>query len=210
MGDSPKRTVRRGYDAMAERYLAWGTRVQGDPRSRLVRSFAQQLPDTARILDLGCGAGLPSTKELAQRFDVVGVDFSEAQIRLARENVPAANFICADFAELELPESSFDGIAALYSISHIPRHEHPALFVRITNWLKPGGLFLASLGAAASSDWTGEWLGVPMFFSSHDADANRQLLRDAGLSLVIDEVVPMHEPEGEVAFLWVLAQKPDR
>jgi hypothetical protein len=45
-----------------------------------------------------------------------------------------------------------------------------------------------------------------MFFSSYDADTNRRLLQDAGLTLVLDEVVTMKEPEGEVAFLWVLAQ----
>ena len=47
-----------------------------------------------------------------------------------------------------------------------------------------------------------------MFFSSHDADENRRLLRGAGLSLVLDEVVSVREPEREVAFLWVLARKP--
>lgn len=208
MGNSPKRTVKLGYDAMAERYLAWGTRVKGDPRQRFVRLFAQRFPDGARILDLGCGAGLPSTAELARSFEVVGVDISEAQIRLATKNVPTATFIRSDIAELEMPEGSFDGITALYSISHVPRDEHPELFVRVARWLRPGGLFLASLGAGDISDWTGEWLGVRMFFSSHDADTNRRLLRDAGFSLVIGEVVSMQEPEGEVSFLWVLAQKP--
>jgi SAM-dependent methyltransferase len=208
MSDSPKRTVQLGYDAMAERYLAWGRRVRGDPRHRFVRLFERRLPDAARVLDLGCGAGVPSTERLARRFTVVAVDISEAQLRLARRNVPAATFIRGDFAELEMPEGSFDGIAALYSISHIPRDEHPALFVRIASWLKPGGLLLASLGTGGSSDWTGEWLGVQMFFSSYDADTNRQLLGDTGLSLLIDEVVTMQEPEGQATFLWVLAQKP--
>ena len=46
-----------------------------------------------------------------------------------------------------------------------------------------------------------------MFFSSYDANENRRLLRHTGLSLVLDEVVVVHEPEGEVTFLWVLAQK---
>ena len=131
----------------------------------------------------------------------------EVQLRLARLNAPAAAFICADFAELDLPERSFDGITALYSISHIPRDEHQ----RCSSGLgaaKPGGLFLASLGAAASSDWTGEWLGVPMFFSSHDADTNRQHAPRRTTNLINEEVISMQEPEGEVAFLWALAQKP--
>jgi ubiquinone/menaquinone biosynthesis C-methylase UbiE len=161
-----------------------------------------------RVLDLGCGAGLPSTKQLARRFEVVGVDISETQLRLAGKNVPSATFISADITQLEMPIGSFDGITALYSISHIPRDEHGALFARVARWLKPGGLFVASLGAAGSPDWTGEWLGVPMFFSSYDAETNRQLLRDTGLTLITDEVVTIHEPEGEATFLWVLTQKP--
>lgn len=150
----------------------------------------------------------PSTKQLAERFKVVGADISEAQLRLARANVANATFIHGDFAELHFVDESFDGITAFYSISHVPRNEHDALFGRIAKWLTPGGFFLASLGAGGSPDWTGDWLGVPMFFSSHDADTNRHLLSDAGLTLVIDEVVSMKEPEGEVVFLWVLAQKP--
>jgi hypothetical protein len=58
------------------------------------------------------------------------------------------------------------------------------------------------------SDWTGEWLGVEMFFSGFDAETNRQIVRDAGFELILDELVWMREPQGDVAFLWVLAKKP--
>ncbi len=52
-------------------------------------------------------------------------------------------------------------------------------------------------------------LGIEhVFFSSYDADTNRQSLRDAGLALVIDEVVSNREPDGDAAFLWVLARRP--
>ena len=47
----------------------------------------------------------------------------------------------------------------------------------------------------------------PMFFSSHGAEENRRLLWAAGFALVLDEVVSMQEPEGEVSFLWVIAEK---
>ena len=42
------------------------------------------------ILDLGCGAGVPVTKQLAKRFAVTGVDISEAQLRIARDRVPTS------------------------------------------------------------------------------------------------------------------------
>jgi SAM-dependent methyltransferase len=208
MQDERKRTVAAGYDRISEQYLEWVARIKGDPSDRMLVELARRLPGRARVLDLGCGSGIPSTRMLAQRFEVVGVDISEAQIGLARQNVPEATFIHGDFAEIELPEASFDGVAALYSISHVPREEHARLFARIARWLVPGGLFLATLGATDSPQWVGEWLGVPMFFSSHDADTNRALLRAAGFTLELDEIVEMREPEGSVAFLWVIARKP--
>jgi hypothetical protein len=47
-----------------------------------------------------------------------------------------------------------------------------------------------------------------MFFSSYDAAMNRGLVESAGFVPLHAEVVTMTEPDGEVAFLWMLAQKP--
>ena len=203
-----KRTVESGYDAIADAYLAWGAGVGSDPRDRFLDQLIQRLFAGARVLDLGCGAGIPATKKLADRFQVTGVDISRQQLLRAQANVPNARLVQGDFSELDFPDASFDGIAAFYSISHIPRTEHRDLFAKVARWLTPGGLFLATLGASDLPDRTREWLGVPMFFSSHDAATNRRLLLDAGLILVVDEVVSTNEPDGEVSFLWVLAQKP--
>jgi SAM-dependent methyltransferase len=202
-----KRVVAAGYDRLGDAYGSWAEKVEGDPRNRFLAEFTRRLDNGARVLDLGCGTGVPSTRALAERFDVSGVDVSERQIASARLHVPEATFIHGDLVGVELPDASFDGIAALYSISHIPREEHPRLFARVARWLVPGGLFLATLGARDSPDWTGEWLGVPMFFSSYDAARNRSLLRTAGFTLLLDETIEMQEPEGPVTFLWVLGRK---
>lgn len=124
--------------------------------------------------------------------------------------MPEASFIHADLAQIDFPPGSFDGVAALYAVSHLPRDEHGPLFERIARWLVPGGLFLATLGSNDSPDWTGEWLGRPMFFSSYDADVNRRLLAAASFELLIDEVIETVEPEGPVPILWVLARHPQR
>jgi ubiquinone/menaquinone biosynthesis C-methylase UbiE len=208
--DSRKRIVEAGYDVIAERYLTWAQAVEGDPRDRFLDELIARLPGQARVLDLGCGGGIPSTRRLAERFDVVGVDISEAQLRVARANVPGAMFIRGDMSELDLPDASFDGITAFYSISHLPRDEHGLVFQRVGRWLKPGGLFLATLGADDLPDRTGDWLGAPMFFSSFDAATNRTLVRTAGFDLALDEMVAIMEPEQEVTFLWILARKSQR
>jgi SAM-dependent methyltransferase len=207
--DADARTaiVRAGYDAIADVYLAWNEQVAGDPRDRFLGALMERLADGDRVLDLGCGAGVPSTQRLAERFDVVGIDASGAQIRRATANVPRAAFHRADMLHATFAEASFDAVTAFYSISHVPRERHGELFRRVATWLKPGGSFLAVLGAGDLPDWTGDWLGVPMFFSSHGPEQNRRLLQAAGFALIVDEVVPIQEPDGEVSFQWVIAEQ---
>jgi SAM-dependent methyltransferase len=202
-----RRTVEAGYDALADRFGDWMARVEGDPWERYVDELALHLSEGAQVLDLGCGNGTKLAR-LDGRFELVGVDVSERQLRLAHEAVPEASFVHADFTELDFPAETFDAVTALYSILHVPRDEQPALFARILTWLRPGGLFLASLSQVGGEDRVDEWLGVDMFFSGFDADTNRRIVREAGFELITDEVVWMREPEGEVAFLWVLGRKP--
>ena len=200
--------VRAGYDALGERYGEWAASIEGDPRDRFLDDFVSLLRDGAKVLDLGCGPGVPSTKRLSGRFSVVGVDVSERQLALARENVPNARFVCCDFADLDFPGGAFNGITALYSLTHVPREKHEAMFGKIAHWLQPGGVFLVTLSVGGTEDWVGEFIGVTTFFSCYDADTSRQLIRQAGFELVSDEVVEQHEPdEGVARFLWIIARK---
>jgi cyclopropane fatty-acyl-phospholipid synthase-like methyltransferase len=204
-----RQTVEAGYDALADRFGEWMAQVEGDPWERYVEELAARLPAGARVLDLGCGNG-SKTSRLADRFDVVGVDISEQQLRLARAAHPEATFVHADFMTLDAPAQSFDAVTALYSIIHAPREEHSALLERIEHWLKPGGHVLMSMSHVGGPDRFEEWLGVEMFFSGFDAETNRRLVQDAGFELLSGDVDWMHEPEptGDTAFLWVLARKP--
>jgi ubiquinone/menaquinone biosynthesis C-methylase UbiE len=203
------RTVQAGYDRLAPHFGEWMANVEGDPWERFVEELASRLPEGARVLDLGCGNG-DKLARLADRFEVTGVDISEEQLRLARTRVPEAKLVHADFAELELAGESFDAVTAFYSIIHVPRETHAELFARILRWLKPGGLFLASLSHVGSPDRTEEWLGVQMFFSSFPADTNRRLVSAAGFELLVDEVVVMTEPEDvESGWIWVIGRKPE-
>jgi cyclopropane fatty-acyl-phospholipid synthase-like methyltransferase len=205
-GDPRKAIVAGGYDAIADAYAAWAARITDDPRDRMIEALGHRVPAGARLLDLGCGSGLPTTKVLAQRYAVVGVELSSVQIERARGNVPDARFIAADLVSIDFPPGSFDAVTAFYSLNHVPREEHGALFERVARWLAEDGRFLATFGLANEADWTGEWLGVPMFFSSNDRDTTRRLLREAGFELELDEVVEIYEPEGPVSFLWILAR----
>jgi SAM-dependent methyltransferase len=201
-----KLTVSTSYDRVADDYL----RLFGvsSVRQKKLDEFIERLSPGASVLDLGCGAGVPVAKILTeQRFKVTGVDISIGQIERARRNVPAAIFVQEDMGSLNFAPDTFDGVCAFYSVTHVPCDEHHALVRRVAEWLRPGGIFMASLGVSAG-DWSGTWLGVPMFFSHNDPKDARQIIRDAGLLLERAELV--EQDNEETSFLWITARKPPR
>jgi ubiquinone/menaquinone biosynthesis C-methylase UbiE len=113
--------VGRGYDVIGERFAEWRDRIVGDPRRKWENELVSRLADGARVLELGCGAGVPDTQRLDARFSVTGVDISAEQVRRAREAVPEAEFVHADFTALELEPGSFDAVVSYYAFNHVPR-----------------------------------------------------------------------------------------
>jgi len=199
--------VGRGYDVIGERFAQWRDLIVGDPRRQWEEELVSRLQDGARVLELGCGAGMPDTKRLAARFQVTGVDVSAQQVRRARAAVPEADFVHADFTALELEPGSFDAVVSFYAFNHVPRELLAPTFARIHGWLVAGGLLMTALGTSDTEAWTGEWLGAPTFFSSFPPKTNSQLVREAGFEILRDELVTFHEPEGDVTFQWVLATR---
>jgi len=205
----PKRIVAEGYDTMAARYLAWSDLRPSPTRLRYLALALELIPPGSDVLDLGCGAGVPMTAALAEGRTVIGVDISETQLEMARRNVPGATFLQADMTTLTFEPASFDAVVAFYSLTHVPRDEQAQLLERIRAWLRPGGLFLASMGADDEpGDVEPDWLGVEMYFSHFGAKANRRLVEGAGL--VIERSVLAVEPEDrhDARFLWVVGRAP--
>jgi len=205
MNKSHKETVRTGYNIIADRYLATRTRDSEDVR--LLNELTTRLPAGAKVLDAGCGAGLPISQLLSEKFEVIGVDFSEAQIKLARQNVHKAAFICQDMTQLNFPDNTFDGICSYYSIIHIPREEHQLLFANFHRMLKPNGLALLCLGAEnVANDIDENFLGTRMYWSHYDAETYLRLLRECGFSILWSKFVVDGTCEG-AGHLFALVQK---
>ena len=175
-----KSLVRSGYDQCAAAYHESRASEAGPELASL---FAV-LGDGAASLDVGCGAGVPVTRALAERFNVTGVDISASMIELARANVPAARFIRADIMSVELAPSSFDAATAFYSIFHIPRTEHPALFSRVHDWLKPGGYLLCLLPRYNEETYIDDFFGATMYWSSYAVEDYERILTDVGFDIL--------------------------
>ena len=200
-----KNIVRAGYNARAAEYLA--TRTEDSEDVQLLQELVQRLPRGAKVLDAGCGAGVPVTKFLSRFFEVTGVDFAEAQIQLARQLVPQAQFVCQDMTELAFPDQSFDAICSYYAIIHIPRQEHRRLFLNLHRILRPSGLALLCLGAGDLADDIDEnYLGARMYWSHYDADTNIRMLQECCFNVIWSKIVADSTAPGSV-HLFVLAQK---
>jgi len=201
----PAEVVRRGYNVLSSRYR--GDDDNPHEYEGWLVSLRDRLPAHGQVLDIGCGCGVPVARYLAAAgHQVTGVDISEVQVSRARALVPAATFIQADATRAEFGDDSFDAIVSLYALIHMPLAAQPGLLRRAGRWLRPSGWLLASTGQDA---WTGSdehWLGgsTPMYWSHADAAATRGWIRDAGLVIASEEIVP----EGDSAHALFWAQRP--
>jgi SAM-dependent methyltransferase len=201
--------VRRGYDAISRAYRDDDGRSNPATAEDVTRYSAwvdelqELLTPPARILDLGCGAGLPATKLLVDAgYDVVGLDFSHVQLARARDLVPGASFVEADMATWDCPPASFDAVVSFYAIIHLPLVDQRSLFAKIRRWLRPEGLLLAIVG---HERWTGveEYLGAKMFWDHADSATYVDWLEQSGLTPIWNRFVP----EGASGHVLVLAQR---
>jgi SAM-dependent methyltransferase len=96
-------------------------------------------PQCGRALDVGCGAGRLAS-ELAERCgEVTGIDADPPALALARSRYPRPNlsFVEGDAMSHAFPDASFDFIASIATLHHLPLE--PAL-ERFGLLLRPGGV----------------------------------------------------------------------
>ncbi len=191
--------VRKGHDRIAEKYHA--IRQAFDSKGEL-GEFASLLPKNAKVLDVGCGDGVPVAQFLAEcGFDVTGIDFSKNMLKLACKNVPKAKFVLRDMTKLDLAANSFDGLTAFYSIIHVPREKHFLMFQSFHRILKPEGIMLICLGP---DEWeaTDKYYGTEMFWSHYDPKKSLQLVKKAGFEIISDNILA----RGGEKHYWILAK----
>lgn len=94
------------------------------------------------VLELGCGTG-GFARRLAERSQhVLALDISPEMIRIARESSRQFRnivFQLADACERQLPADSFDCIASIATLHHLP---FPEMLLKMKTALKPGGTLL--------------------------------------------------------------------
>jgi SAM-dependent methyltransferase len=135
---------------------------------------------------------------------VIGVDFSAVQLRRAQRLVPAARLVQADMAAFCLRPKSADAMVSFYALIHVPVADQKALFPRIGDWLRPGGYFLAIVGA---EQWTGTepYLGTDMFWDHADTATYLRWLQAAQLMPIWNRYIT----EGDSGHSSYLPRRPN-
>jgi SAM-dependent methyltransferase len=205
-----KDIVRQGYDKVSYDYRKDAdTAAFSSDYAQWLAELTSLLPPESKVLELGCGCGVPVAEILSENFAFTGIDISPVQIERARRLVPQADFICADMTELNFPAQSLAAIVSFYAIIHVPLEEQPALFAKLFEWLQPGGYLLVTVGSRA---WTGtetDWLDVPgatMFWSHADAETYESWLSKLGFKLHWSKFIPEAADGG--GHQLILARKP--
>jgi SAM-dependent methyltransferase len=113
------------------------------------------------VADLGCGSGLWAQRLIEAGYKVIGIDISEAMIRIARKRAPAAEFRVESLYKAKLPPCiAITSISECLNYLFDPQTDNGArdksagdesagvsgalawLFKRVYDALLPGGLFI--------------------------------------------------------------------
>lgn len=181
------------FDQIGRRYDE--SFVERDVQVAEAQWLIEQLDRPARVLDLGCGSGLPTAKQLLDAgVEVVGVDESAAMLALAEQQAPGGRYLHRDLRNIaDLGE--FDAAVAFFSLLMLPRADVPPLLSQLRSQLRGPKLLQIAMVLGDFDQFPIVFLGVPTAVSAYPPDELVHLVEQAGFELVhLSEVKAEAEP----------------
>jgi SAM-dependent methyltransferase len=213
MDDETRRPCRSSYDAVADEYVRRiFDELKDKPLDRqLLDRFAAGVRNVGPACDLGCGPGHVARYLHEQGVQVCGIDLSPVMVEQARRLTPAVEFRQGDLSALDVAEGAWAGIAAFYSLIHIPNSDLPQALGELRRVLRPGGLLLAAFHIGDETLHLDEWWGhtVSVDFHFFQPDEMESRLREAGFA--IEETIerdPYPEVEHQSRRCYIFARRP--
>lgn len=172
--------------------------------------FASFLKKGDAVLDIGCGAGTKTKYLIRKGLDVLGIDFSEEMIRIARREVPEGKFLVMNAKNLSGLEQEFDGVLAHAILLHIPKKEVCDVLQNWVSKLKPHG-YLCLAVKEIKSDEKEEMIveekgyGYPYerFFSYFSTEEIKRSLADLDVKILWEKKVI----SGKTSWIQIICQK---
>ena len=193
----------REYDLIADWYAS--ERVQTTDGSGVpeIMALAASITPGARVLDIGCGNGIPLTQALlASGHRVVGLDSASNMLRRFRDNCPDTPAVKGIAQDCPFAADIFDAAIAWGVMFHLTQAEQVQVLASVSRVLKIGAPFLFTAGDADddSGDHVGTMNRVEFHYYSFTIDGYRSVLTDDGFTLV-----DVHHDAGKN--LYYLARK---
>lgn len=211
--EAEKRTdCQASYDRVADEYIR---RIFDELRHKpldrqLLDRFAAGVHQSGPVCDIGCGPGHIARYLHERGVRVCGVDLSPVMVERARSLNPDIEFRQGDMLALDAPDETWSGIAAFYSIIHIPRHDMAQAMAEFRRVLRPGGLLLLAFHIGQDAKHLDNWWGheVCVDFFSFLSDEIAGYLVEAGFE--IQEIIE-REPyptEHQSRRSYIFARRP--
>jgi ubiquinone/menaquinone biosynthesis C-methylase UbiE len=173
----------REYDLIADWYWTDRGRTVGVTEALAV---AATFRVGSRILDLGCGNGVPITEALVKAdCRIIGLDSSTGMLAHFRDNLSGIPVVRGDARQCPFVNGGFDAAVSWGMMFHLPRGDQAAVFASVSRVLKPGAPFLftgAEIDDADDGGITGTMNGVT--FHYYAVPSYRTLLAAHGFTLV--------------------------
>jgi SAM-dependent methyltransferase len=205
--------VQTSYDLVADEYTRrMFEELEHKPLDRqLLDRFAASVQAIGPACDMGCGPGHVARYLSERGVQVIGVDLSPAMVSCAQRLNPGIEFKQGDMRSLDIADGAWGGIAAFYSIIHIPRPEVVEVLREFKRVLRPGGLLLLALHIGEDVLHLDEWWGQQVSVDFHFFRPEEMVgfLRTAGFQ--VGEVVerePYPGVEHQSRRAYIFAEKP--
>ncbi len=201
------------YDLVVDEYVQRiFDELQDKPLDRqLLDRFADSVRAVGPACDMGCGPGHVARYLYERGVEVCGIDLSAAMVERARRLVPGVDFRQGDMMALDAPDGAWAGIAAFYSIIHIPRRDIVPALGELRRVLLPGGLLLLAFHLGDETvhldEWWGQRVCIDFFFFRSGEMAD--YLKAAGFE--IEEIIerdPYPDIEHQSRRSYILARRP--
>ncbi len=208
--------LQNNYDPVAESYAReFYDELGKKPFDRkMLDLFAEKVGNQGRACDLGCGAGQIAAYLHRHGMKICGIDLSAEMVKQAQGLNPEITFQQGDMISLtEIADDSFAGLAAFYSIIHVPRQFVVTALSELNRVLQPNGTLLLTFHIGQTELHLDEWWGqkVSLDFYFFETQEMKDWLSAAGFHL--DEVIerePYPDIEVQTRRAYVFATKVER